>query len=56
MLGDDIIDDQDGLTILVREFLARTDKRWLLIFDNVEDWSNIARYIPRNLSRQVDRY
>jgi hypothetical protein len=48
-LGGDIIHDQSGLTILVREFLQRTDKKWLLIFDNTEGWSDISHYIPRNL-------
>ena len=50
-LGKDIIHDQDGLTILVREFLQSTDKRWLIVFDNVEDWSEISQYIPRNLPK-----
>jgi len=50
-LGGDIIHDQDGLTILVREFLQSTDKKWLLIFDNAEEWSDISNYIPRNLSK-----
>jgi len=43
--------DSDGLTILVREYLARLEKRWLIIFDNVESWSSIVRYIPSNLEK-----
>ena len=40
---------QAGLISLVREYLTKTDRRWLLIFDNVEDWSDIGRYIPKNM-------
>lgn len=50
-LGGNIVQDQDGLTILVREYLQRTEKRWLMIFDNVEEWSEISQYIPRGLSK-----
>jgi len=50
-LGGDIIQDQDGLTILVMEFLQSTDKKWLLVFDNTEEWSDISNYIPPNLSK-----
>src|SRR2546430_1819686 len=44
-------EDQDplSLTLSIREALGRWDRRWLLIFDNVEAWDDIARYIPRNL-------
>ncbi|KAE9378878.1 hypothetical protein N431DRAFT_478014 [Stipitochalara longipes BDJ] len=50
-LGGDIIHDQDGLTILVREFLQCTDKTWLLVFDNAENWPDISNYVPQNFSK-----
>ncbi|KAK3318119.1 hypothetical protein B0H66DRAFT_516243 [Apodospora peruviana] len=43
--------DSDGLTVLVREYLTRLEKRWILIFDNVEKWRHVARYIPSNMER-----
>lgn len=42
--------DSDGLTILVREYLARLEKSWLLVFDNVESWVDLTRYIPPNFA------
>jgi len=42
--------DSDGLTILVREYLTRLEKSWLLVFDNVESWTDLTRYIPSNLA------
>lgn len=43
--------DEDARMYLVRESLAKSERRWLLIFDNVASWPDISRYIPRNLSR-----
>ncbi|KAH8682294.1 hypothetical protein BX600DRAFT_448189 [Xylariales sp. PMI_506] len=43
--------DQDARTYLVREALTKTDRRWLIIFDNAASWSTVSRYIPRNLAR-----
>jgi len=45
--------DKDPLsvTMTIREVLGRLNKRWLLIFDHVEAWEDIARYIPRNLAQ-----
>lgn len=43
--------DADARTYLVREYLARTEHRWLLIFDNVTSWADISRYIPRRLPK-----
>jgi tetratricopeptide (TPR) repeat protein len=45
--------EQDPLsfTLTVRGLLGGWDKRWLLIFDNVEAWEDISRYIPRNLPK-----
>ncbi|KAI0855114.1 hypothetical protein F4860DRAFT_521970 [Xylaria cubensis] len=36
---------------LTREWLERTDKPWLLIFDNVEHTTTIDPFIPRNPAR-----
>lgn len=43
--------DEDTRTYLVKESLAKSERRWLLIFDNVTSWPDISRYIPRNLLR-----
>ena len=45
--------DQTGLIILVKEFLSKAERRWLLIFDNVEEWISISKYIPRNFSKTL---
>lgn len=42
-------EDQKQLIELGREFLEKTEKRWLLIFDNVEKWTDIEAYIPVNM-------
>lgn len=39
--------DQDTLTRLGREFLEQIqDKRWLMVFDNVDKWDDIDIYTP----------
>jgi hypothetical protein len=39
--------DQKMLALKTREFLEQTtDKRWLLVFDNVEKWEDIDDYCP----------
>ncbi|KAL9120119.1 MAG: hypothetical protein Q9187_003323 [Circinaria calcarea] len=43
---DDILYDQDRLITLGREFLEQTEKKWLLVFDNVNAWSDIQEYMP----------
>jgi hypothetical protein len=43
--------DETSDIFLVKECLARTDKRWLLVFDNVHSWEDVARFIPRSLSK-----
>ncbi|KAK3368627.1 nb-arc and tpr domain-containing protein [Podospora didyma] len=43
------IPDENGRTILVRRCLARIERRWLLVFDNVAQWNDIAQYVPKNL-------
>ncbi|KAI0127980.1 hypothetical protein BJ170DRAFT_397576 [Xylariales sp. AK1849] len=49
--GGDKVHEQSSLTIRVREELTKMTTRWLLVFDNVEEWADISRYIPRNLSK-----
>ena len=52
---EDVMPDQDRLITLGREFLEQTEKRWLLVFDNVDnwdDWTDIrARFLPMNLEK-----
>ena len=43
---DDVVYDQDRLITLGREFLEQTEKNWLLVFDNVNAWSDIQDYMP----------
>ena len=45
----DTMPDQDRLVTLSREFLEQTDKRWLLIFDNVYKWTDVQDYLPLDL-------
>ncbi|KAK0711893.1 hypothetical protein B0H67DRAFT_555798 [Lasiosphaeris hirsuta] len=49
--GDKPLPDQGGRTYVVREFLTKADRRWLLIFDNVTTWNDITRYVPKALAR-----
>ncbi|KAK4201003.1 hypothetical protein QBC40DRAFT_264559 [Triangularia verruculosa] len=46
-------DNQDSTTYMleIRTLLGRLERPWLLIFDNVEAWDDISRYIPRNLPK-----
>ncbi|KAK4224666.1 hypothetical protein QBC38DRAFT_547456 [Podospora fimiseda] len=50
-LGTEGGQDPMSYSINVRSKLGGWDKRWLLIFDNVEAWKDIVRYIPRNLTK-----
>lgn len=50
-LGPESEQDRTSFSITVRGKLGDWDKRWLLIFDNVEAWKHIVRYIPRNLAK-----
>ena len=43
---DDIAYEQGRLISLGREFLEQTELRWLLVFDNVNIWSDILEYLP----------
>ena len=43
--------DQKQLIEQSRDFLETTTKRWLLVFDNVDDWADIEEYIPVNLAQ-----
>lgn len=45
----DGVQDQDRLVMLSREFLEKSDKRWLLVFDNVDDLADVQQYLPSNL-------
>lgn len=47
--GDNTMQDQDRLVMLSREFLEKSDKRWLLVFDNVDDLADVQQYLPSNL-------
>lgn len=41
--------DADTVTYQIRETLVKIQARFLLIFDNVDSWVNVSRYMPRNL-------
>ncbi|KAH8678133.1 hypothetical protein BX600DRAFT_507102 [Xylariales sp. PMI_506] len=41
---------EKALINLVREHLTTTDKRWLLVFDNVESWEKVTQFIPRHMA------
>jgi hypothetical protein len=43
-------EDPKQLMELGRDFLEKTENRWLLIFDNVDDWKHIEAYIPSNMA------
>ena len=43
---DDTAYEQGRLISLGREFLEQTELRWLLVFDNVNIWSDILEYLP----------
>jgi hypothetical protein len=48
--GTDITQEQDRLVMLSREFLEKTTKRWLLVFDNVDHWRTLRSFLPDKLS------
>lgn len=48
-LGEGEMQDQDTLILITRRFLQSTKERWLLIFDNADNWSDIKPYIPTDL-------
>lgn len=43
---DDVAYEQGRLITLGRDFLEQTDMRWLIVFDNVNVWSEILEYLP----------
>ncbi|KUJ15483.1 uncharacterized protein LY89DRAFT_783619 [Mollisia scopiformis] len=43
--------DQKQLIESSREFLQTCDKRWLLVFDNVDSWEAVEEFIPINMIR-----
>ncbi|OHE93061.1 hypothetical protein CORC01_11618 [Colletotrichum orchidophilum] len=42
--------DSEELTKFGREFLESTEKRWLMVLDNVERWDNIDGFTPMKTS------
>ena len=44
------VQDQERMVELGREFLEKTQKRWLLVFDNVNEWADIEDYLPTKTS------
>lgn len=50
---DGSIQEQEHLIELSKEFLENTDDRWLLVFDNVDEWSDIEEYIPINMAKST---
>ncbi|MCJ1467362.1 hypothetical protein MMC07_005986 [Pseudocyphellaria aurata] len=48
---DDMAYEQSRLTTLGREFLEQTETRWLIVFDNVNIWSDILEYLPTDPHR-----
>ncbi|KAH7028080.1 uncharacterized protein B0I36DRAFT_146973 [Microdochium trichocladiopsis] len=46
-----LVANEDARVFQTREYLTKTDRRWLIVFDNVSSWKSIARYVPRNLMR-----
>lgn len=49
LIGDESVQDQERLIMLSRDFLERTGKRWLLVFDNVDDMVALQRFLPSDL-------
>ena len=47
---DGVVQDQERMVELSREFLEKTYKRWLLVFDNVNEWADIEDYLPNKTS------
>lgn len=45
--------DQKQLIEISRDFLEKTDKRWLLVFDNVDKWTDVEEYIPVNMAEST---
>jgi hypothetical protein len=41
--------EQERLVMISREFLEQTPKRWLLVFDNVDNWRNLQSFLPDNM-------
>ncbi len=47
--GDHIPQDEERLVTLSCEFLEQTKKRWLLVFDNVDQWLDLQRFLPGDM-------
>jgi len=50
LVPDGAVQDQERMVEISREFLDRTKKRWLLVFDNVNEWADIEDYLPTKTS------
>jgi len=48
-VGDRGVLDESSITFSVKSALSKLEDRWLVVFDNVNAWPDISRYIPRNL-------
>lgn len=46
VVDDDGVYEQGRLVTLGRDFLEQTEKRWLIVFDNVNVWSEVPQYLP----------
>lgn len=46
LCADENVRDQERLITMSREFLEQTKKRWLLVFDNVDDMGAIRKFVP----------
>lgn len=42
--------DQERLVVLSREFLEKASERWLLVFDNVDEWLDLKQFLPTNFT------
>ncbi|KAK1750091.1 transcription activator GutR [Echria macrotheca] len=48
--SDGPLSDEGNRAYLVREWLVRVERRWLLVFDNVGKWADISRLVPNSLA------
>ncbi|KAK0639447.1 hypothetical protein B0T16DRAFT_497542 [Cercophora newfieldiana] len=48
-VGERGVVDESSITFSVKSALSKLQDRWLVVFDNVNAWPDISRYIPRNL-------
>lgn len=54
VLNDQVtIQDQERLVVLSREFLEKATERWLLVFDNVDEWLDLKQFLPTNFTETL---